>query len=231
MAHEECWLGRPWMKIRYAAEGGGRAQHSPGKTVDNHENISENSRDSNSLQGNAVPVQVMRTSWTPAIYIRVFITSPMPATWPAHLIIPDFITLKNFYEEYRLWRSPLWNFLYPVISSFLGTNIPLSILFSNSLNLCSSLNVGDKVFYKHKTRGRMIKINDKWVKYKNTKLLARRKDFALISVVSGQWSYYCTYKCIFILSVNTVYAYTCLTPKFSSRLNLLNPVILFRRWN
>jgi hypothetical protein len=40
----------------------------------------------------------------------------------------------------------LCNFLHsPVTSSFLGSNILLSTLFSNTLSLCSSLNVRDQV--------------------------------------------------------------------------------------
>jgi hypothetical protein len=41
---------------------------------------------------------------------------------------------------------PLCNFLHcPVTSSLLGPNIPLSTLFSNTVTLCSSLDVRDQV--------------------------------------------------------------------------------------
>jgi phosphate starvation-inducible membrane PsiE len=46
----------------------------------------------------------------------------------------------------------MWNFLQPpVTSSLLGRNILLSTLFSNTLNLCSSLYVRDQVPHSYKT--------------------------------------------------------------------------------
>lgn len=45
-------------------------------------------------------------------------------------------------EEYKLWSSLLCNFPHPpVTSSLLNANTPLSILFLNTLDLCSFLNV------------------------------------------------------------------------------------------
>jgi hypothetical protein len=57
------------------------------------------------------------------------------------------ITLTILGEEYKPCSSSLFSFLQPpVTSSLLGPNILLYTLFSNTLNLCSSLNVRDKVF-------------------------------------------------------------------------------------
>jgi hypothetical protein len=54
-------------------------------------------------------------------------------------------------DEYKLWSSPLCSFLHcPVISSVLCPNISLSTLFSNTLSLCSSLNVRDHLSHLYK---------------------------------------------------------------------------------
>jgi hypothetical protein len=66
------------------------------------------------------------------------------------------ITLTILGEEYKPCSSSLCSFLQPpVTSSLLGPNI-LSTLFSNTINLCSSLNVRDKVSHPYKTTGKII---------------------------------------------------------------------------
>jgi hypothetical protein len=51
----------------------------------------------------------------------------------------------------------LCNFLhFSVTPSLLGPNILLSTLFSNTLSLCSSLNVIDQVSHPYETTGRTI---------------------------------------------------------------------------
>ena len=61
-------------------------------------------------------------------------------------------------EEYNACSAALCNFLYsPVILSLLVPNIFLSnTLFSNTLNLCSSLNVRDQVSQPGNTTGYII---------------------------------------------------------------------------
>ena len=71
---------------------------------------------------------------------------PIRATSPTHLILLDFITRTIFGEQYRSLISSLCNFLHsPVTPSLLGPNILLNTLFSNTLSLCSNLNVSDQV--------------------------------------------------------------------------------------
>src|SRR5215471_11386544 len=76
---------------------------------------------------------------------------------PAHLILLDLTTRTILGEKYRFFSSSLCNFLHsPVTSSLLGPNTLLNTLFSNSLSLCSSLNVSDQVSHRYKTKGRII---------------------------------------------------------------------------
>jgi hypothetical protein len=56
-----------------------------------------------------------------------------------------------------LWSSSLRSFLqHTVTSSLFGPNILLSILFSNTLCLCSPLNARDQVSHPYRTRGNFV---------------------------------------------------------------------------
>ena len=81
---------------------------------------------------------------------------PIRAICRAHLIL-DFITRTILGEEYISLSSALCTCLHsPVKFSLLGPNILLSPLFSNTLSLRSSLNVGDQVSHPWKTTGTII---------------------------------------------------------------------------
>jgi hypothetical protein len=84
--------------------------------------------------------------------------SPLPHTryMPRHLFLLDFITRRILGEEYTSFSFSLCSFIYsPDTSSLLGPNILLNSLFSNTLNLRSSLNVSDKVTHPYKTTGKL----------------------------------------------------------------------------
>src|SRR5215475_7947913 len=85
------------------------------------------------------------------------LSSPIRAICPAHLILLDLTTCMILGKEYRPFSSSLCNFLNsPVTTSLLDPNTLLNSLFSNTLSLCSSLNVSDQVSHPYKTTGRII---------------------------------------------------------------------------
>ena len=70
---------------------------------------------------------------------------PIRATYPAHLILLDYITRTILGEEYKSFSSSLCNLLHsPVTSSLLGPNILLNTMFSNTLSFLSSRSVNDQ---------------------------------------------------------------------------------------
>ena len=62
------------------------------------------------------------------------LSSPIRATYPAHLILLDFITRTILGEDFKSFSSSLCSLLHsPVTSSLLGSNILLNTMFSNTL--------------------------------------------------------------------------------------------------
>src|SRR5215469_15855187 len=85
------------------------------------------------------------------------LSSPIRATCPAHLILVDLTTRTIVGVEYRSFSSSLCKFLNsPVTSSLLGPNTLLNTLFSNTLSLCTPLNVSDQVSHSYRTTGKII---------------------------------------------------------------------------
>jgi len=67
---------------------------------------------------------------------------------------------RIFGEEYRLWNSSLYSLVrFPFTSSLLSPDILFSTLFSNTLCLCSSLNVSGRVSHTYKTRHSYISVH------------------------------------------------------------------------
>ena len=75
--------------------------------------------------------------------LKALLPSSILTTWPAHLSLPDLITLTILGEWYKLQSSSLWSLLHSPFSSLLGPNTRLRILFSNTLSLPSSFNIKD----------------------------------------------------------------------------------------
>jgi hypothetical protein len=81
----------------------------------------------------------------------------MRATYLAHPILLHLTILVIFGDEYKLRIFSLCSSLQPVITlSLFGPNILLSTLISNTLSLCSSLNVRDQVSHPCRTTGKII---------------------------------------------------------------------------
>jgi hypothetical protein len=83
---------------------------------------------------------------------HVFLIFSMYSTHPTHLIFLDLMSLIIFSKEYTLWVSSLHNFLLSLVtSSLLGPNISVSILFSDILNLWSTLSMETHVLHAYTT--------------------------------------------------------------------------------
>ena len=90
----------------------------------------------------------------PTKTMYTFLDSSIRAVCPAHLSRLYLRVLIMLGEKYNACSSALCNFLHSlIISSLLAPNMFLSTLFSNILNLCSSLNVRHQVSQQYNTTG------------------------------------------------------------------------------
>jgi hypothetical protein len=75
-----------------------------------------------------------------------------PSYTPRPYHFSRFYHAHNSGRNVQIMNTSLWSFLHsPVTSSLFGLNILLNILFSNTLNLRSSLNISDQVSHSYKT--------------------------------------------------------------------------------
>jgi hypothetical protein len=86
------------------------------------------------------------------LYMLLF--SPIRATCLAHLILLDLIILIILGKSHS---SSLCCFPYPPVTwCFLGLNILIGTGFSNTLSVCPSLNIRDKVSHSYRITGKTI---------------------------------------------------------------------------
>src|SRR5215471_1036091 len=83
-----------------------------------------------------------------------------PPPYAPHALLISFVSIlppAKYWVRSTDHSAPHYAaFPIPVTSSLLGPNTLLKTPFSNTLSLCSSLNVSDQVSYPYKTTGRII---------------------------------------------------------------------------
>ena len=132
-------------------------------------------------------------------------SSPEPCaqlSCPAHLILLDYTTRTILGKEYRSPSSSLCNFLHsPVTSSLLGPNTLLSILFSNTLSLRSSLSVSDQVSHPYRTTGNIIVLYILMLHYYSKIFDSAAEGHDTVRWTTPYFSGHCYFLSLFFLSL------------------------------
>jgi hypothetical protein len=110
---------------------------------------------------------------------------------PCHTILFHIHTIKLFGEEYKLCSFSLCRFLHPPVTlPLVGPNILLRTLFSNTLNLCSSLNVRNQVSHPYKTTGKIIVLCSPISILRFWIADGKTPEFRLLSISSWMWFWF-----------------------------------------
>jgi TctA family transporter len=85
-------------------------------------------------------------AFQPEFYVCLIAPFMQHASCPTQPTLLGLIITVILDEEYKLWISSLCIFVQPPVTSFFfGPYIYLNTLLSNTLNLCSSLNMRDQI--------------------------------------------------------------------------------------
>ena len=104
--------------------------------------------------------------------LYTFLDYSICTTCPVHLSLLDLRFLIMLGEEYSACGLALCNFLHsPAVSSLLASNIFISTLFQNSLNLCSFLKVRNQVSQPYNTSGNIMDVYVLTFNYSRTSII------------------------------------------------------------
>jgi hypothetical protein len=108
-------------------------------------------------------------------YLYAILFSLIRATCSAYVILLELKILIILAEEYNSCSRLIWRFLLPPVILFLfGPNTVLSTLLSNTLSLCSSVNIRDQVSHPYRKKHKIIDLYILIFKFLESRLEERR---------------------------------------------------------